>query len=143
MIIVSPSFVPRLYPKIAMPRRAPPTALRLHSGPTPPRTHPKHSLPSIPQPTFYPFTSLPPPRATTSPRPTPRNLATLVPLDIPLVPSPPSSRSSSPRSGNVSERFVRGPWDHSGTISSALPFDVESMLKPLKPVAVGFGGMRC
>lgn len=37
-----------------MPRRPAPTPLRLHQGPTPPRNHPKFTLPSVPQQTFYP-----------------------------------------------------------------------------------------
>lgn len=34
-------------------------------------------------------------------------------------------------------QIVRGPWDHSGSIS--LVFDVESVLAPLKPVAISPG----
>ena len=37
-----------------MPRRAPPTPLRLYQGPLPPRSRPKHTLPSLPCPTFRP-----------------------------------------------------------------------------------------
>ncbi|KAJ7445798.1 hypothetical protein B0H11DRAFT_402990 [Mycena galericulata] len=35
-----------------MPRRAPPTSLRLVQGPVPPRSLPRHTLPSVPRPTF-------------------------------------------------------------------------------------------
>jgi len=38
-----------------MPRRAPPTPLRLYQGPLPPRSIPKHTLPSVPRPTFVPL----------------------------------------------------------------------------------------
>ncbi|KAI0085429.1 hypothetical protein BDY19DRAFT_446811 [Irpex rosettiformis] len=38
-----------------MPRRNPPTPLRLHQGPLPSRTQPKHTLPSVPRPTFVPL----------------------------------------------------------------------------------------
>ncbi|KAL0947303.1 hypothetical protein HGRIS_013421 [Hohenbuehelia grisea] len=39
-----------------MPRRrsSPPTALRLVTGPAPPRGYPRHLLPSLPQPVFHP-----------------------------------------------------------------------------------------
>lgn len=37
-----------------MPRRSPPSSLRLVSGPIPTRGQPKHTLPVAPQPTFYP-----------------------------------------------------------------------------------------
>ncbi|KAI8998897.1 hypothetical protein BD414DRAFT_476364 [Trametes punicea] len=36
-----------------MPRRSPPTPLRLHTGPLPPRGQPKHTLPSLPRPAFH------------------------------------------------------------------------------------------
>ncbi|KAI6117606.1 hypothetical protein EDD16DRAFT_1588052 [Pisolithus croceorrhizus] len=42
-----------------MPRRPPPSALRLFQGPLPPRSEPKHRLPSVPSPTFYPKGALP------------------------------------------------------------------------------------
>ncbi|KAI0646789.1 hypothetical protein C8Q79DRAFT_587086 [Trametes meyenii] len=35
-----------------MPRRSPPTPLRLHNGPLPARGKPKHTLPSLPRPAF-------------------------------------------------------------------------------------------
>ncbi|KAJ3881482.1 hypothetical protein F5051DRAFT_106447 [Lentinula edodes] len=35
-------------------RRAPPSPLRLVQGPTPPRSAPKHTMPSVPRPTFCP-----------------------------------------------------------------------------------------
>ncbi|KAI0340682.1 hypothetical protein BDW22DRAFT_1360112 [Trametopsis cervina] len=38
-----------------MPRRSPPTPLRLHEGPLPPRSKPRHTLPSVPRPTFVPM----------------------------------------------------------------------------------------
>lgn len=50
-----------------MPRRPPPTPLRLHEGPLPTRSRPKHTLPSVPRPTFVP--RIP---AVRSPRPRPR-----------------------------------------------------------------------
>jgi hypothetical protein len=36
--------------------------------------------------------------------------------------------------GSMRGKVVRGPWDHSGSIS--MDFDVESVLAPPKPVAV-------
>ncbi|TRM59400.1 hypothetical protein BD626DRAFT_508210 [Schizophyllum amplum] len=37
-----------------MPRRSPPTSLRLAEGPTPARTFAKFAVPSLPRPTFHP-----------------------------------------------------------------------------------------
>src|SRR5882762_8682864 len=36
-----------------MPRRPPPTPLRLVNGPLPPRSRPKYTLPLVPRPTFF------------------------------------------------------------------------------------------
>lgn len=133
-----------------MPRRPPPTALRLATGPTP-RYNLKHVLPSIPLPTFHPlpisgsysnYASAP--RHTTERRQRITH-AELPPLDIPFFADGNGSRSgnSSPTSaGSTSMKagggqIVRGPWDHSGSIS--FEFDVESMLAPLKPVVVSPG----
>ncbi|KAG7092183.1 hypothetical protein E1B28_008552 [Marasmius oreades] len=106
-----------------MPRRSPPTALRLASGPTPPRNTPKHTMPSVPRPAFYPQAAVP-----RGPSPTPRHKSKdwLVaefgkgyqPIDVWATPAP----------------KVRGPWDHAGSIR--LPFNAESLLAPMKPVAV-------
>jgi hypothetical protein len=41
-----------------MPRRPPPSSLLLVKGPTPSRAEPKHRLPSLPQPTFYPTSTI-------------------------------------------------------------------------------------
>jgi len=41
-----------------MPRRPPPSSLLLVKGPTPARAEPKHRLPSVPQPTFYPCSNI-------------------------------------------------------------------------------------
>ncbi|KAJ8078476.1 hypothetical protein AAF712_001508 [Marasmius tenuissimus] len=110
-----------------MPRRAPPSALRLATGPTPPRNTPKHTLPSVPRPTFYPQAAVP-----RGPSPAPRHKSKdglslsfaecaegYQPSIIFAVPAP---------------MKLRGPWDHSGSIS--LPFDAESLLPRMKPVAV-------
>jgi len=123
-----------------MPRRPPPTALRLATGPSPPRNKPKHTLPSIPLPTFYPLRvkeSDLQARQTTERRQTimHRELPT---LDILTLPYGSGSGNTSPVSaGSMGEgrgKIIKGPWDHSGSIS--LDFDVESVLAPLKPVAV-------
>ncbi|KAI5835615.1 hypothetical protein K523DRAFT_318942, partial [Schizophyllum commune Tattone D] len=37
-----------------MPRRPPPSSLRLSGGPTPPRGFAKFAVPSVPRPTFHP-----------------------------------------------------------------------------------------
>ena len=131
-----------------MPRRPPPTALRLATGPTPPRSRPKHVLPSVPLPTFHP---LPISESHSSHAPAPRQTAQkmsrteLPPLDIPFLAGGNGNNASpisadSMRAGKP--KIIKGPWDHSGCIS--LEFDVESMLAPLKPAIVsprtGAGG---
>ena len=124
-----------------MPRRPPPTALRLISGPTPARSAPKHVLPSVPQPIFHPISEPsiiplhgPPKQAVghhegiSQPQ--------LPQLDIPLVMSGYESGNSSPDSAVSSKaKMVQGPWDHSGIIT--LDFDVTRVLTPLKSVAIG------
>lgn len=110
-----------------MPRRAPPTSLRLIQGPTPPRNAPKHTLPSMPRPTFHPSP------ATKQPTVTRSRSATLPSLDIGLG-GESEGRLLLTASPAVSTQKIRGPWDHSGCI--AVVFDVENMLAPLKPVAV-------
>ena len=50
--------------KFIMPRRAPPSTLRLVSGALPTRGQPKHTMPVVPQPTFYPRPSSAQPRVT-------------------------------------------------------------------------------
>ncbi|EPQ58243.1 hypothetical protein GLOTRDRAFT_110096 [Gloeophyllum trabeum ATCC 11539] len=150
-----------------MPRRPPPSALRLVPGPTPPRGQPKHVLPSLPNPTFQPPSMLrgPSPRPRTkadtmsshtrNPEPAMgavshlghRSHASLPALIIPgmagMEPSPtPVTRSPSPTSSSGS-KFVPGPWDHSRSI--VVPLNVDTLLAAPKPAAVspatGFGWM--
>lgn len=120
-----------------MPRRAPPTALRLVTGPTPSRYSQKHVLPSVPLPTFQaiPSSSLPP-RQTIDRRARTTH-AHLPPLNIPFAMSGGRSGNTSPVSATSMKAKIRGPWDHSGSIP--LEFDVTSVLAPLKPVAVSPG----
>ncbi|KAI6151043.1 hypothetical protein BKA82DRAFT_1000921 [Pisolithus tinctorius] len=111
-----------------MPRRPPPSALRLFHGPLPPRSEPKHRLPSVPSPTFYPQGALPhqpspPPRA----KPSSTRVACSE-LDTSMCgPSPTSSPCST-------TKRRRGPWDHSSSIE--LRVDVDSLLAVPKPVVV-------
>ncbi|ESK87539.1 hypothetical protein Moror_2029 [Moniliophthora roreri MCA 2997] len=95
-----------------MPRRAPPSALRLVPGPTPPRNAPKHTMPSVPRPTFYP--------------------QSILAKDCADVPYLPSTLTQS--AAQVAQAKIRGPWDHSGSIK--IPLDEGNLLAPLKPVAV-------
>ncbi|KAI0362745.1 hypothetical protein OH77DRAFT_81505 [Trametes cingulata] len=144
-----------------MPRRSPPTPLRLHNGPLPARGQPKHTLPSLPRPAFHgptPSFSGPVPRA----RMVHTELPPIVIPDVPVIPgsgaaipglftaaetgSGPSSPTSSASStsslgsgGSVSGRkksreVLRGPWDHSGAIH--VPFDVGAVLPPPRPAAI-------
>ncbi|TFK67884.1 hypothetical protein BDN72DRAFT_69953 [Pluteus cervinus] len=108
-----------------MPRRPPPSALRLSTGAKPPRNTPKHTMPSLPQPVFQPSAfpnKGPAPRSRDSFR-LELGLETVLDAD----PFTPQSRGT--------PQMVRGPWDHSGCI--AVGFDVGTVLRPLKPVAVG------
>ncbi|KAI0822622.1 hypothetical protein BC628DRAFT_1421577 [Trametes gibbosa] len=144
-----------------MPRRSPPTPLRLHNGPLPARGQPKHTLPSLPRPAFHgPALAY----AAAGPVPRARMTHTALPaLVIPDAgagvgvpasvaglftaletggsgPSSPTSAGSSVAASSAgvgrkrSREFVRGPWDHSGAIH--VPFDVGAVLPPPRPVAV-------
>ncbi|KAJ7929318.1 hypothetical protein B0H13DRAFT_1964827 [Mycena leptocephala] len=109
-----------------MPRRSPPTSLRLVQGPVPARSVPKHTLPSVPRPTFSQPAVLvrgPSPRQQARQQEDPVLAAKFTEIPAILIPPTPSSRGS-----------LRGPWDHSGSIST--PIDMESLLTPMKPVAL-------
>lgn len=140
-----------------MPRRAPPTALRLYDGPLPARGKPKFTLPSLPRPAFQapaiaprgpaPRTRQSSVTSISSTNSTKSDLSatTLPPLmasaDLfdPTATSPSSSQASSPGSSFATERkTVRGPWDSSSSI--VVPFDVGSVLPPPKKAAVSPGG---
>ncbi|KAI0807296.1 hypothetical protein C8Q74DRAFT_52637 [Fomes fomentarius] len=142
-----------------MPRRLPPTPLRLHNGPLPARGKPKHTLPSLPRPVFYGPTPI---AATTAARAVPRARMTHAELPALVIPeaatatipfsavsamtavepswSGPSSptSASSTASSKKSREFVRGPWDHSGSIQ--VPIDVGAMLPPPMPAAINVRG---
>ncbi|KAI0747851.1 hypothetical protein C8Q80DRAFT_1120486 [Daedaleopsis nitida] len=133
-----------------MPRRSPPTPLRLHNGPLLPRGMPRHTLPSLPRPAFQ----CPIPTVNAGPIPRTRMTHTELPvLDIPNIaapsalepsvswsgPSSPTSASSmSSTRSKRSKEFVKGPWDHSGTIQ--VPIDVGAMLPPPMPAAINARG---
>ncbi|KAF8126517.1 hypothetical protein EV363DRAFT_1174160 [Boletus edulis] len=109
-----------------MRRRGPPSSLRLFQGPLPLRSHPKHTLPSVPRPVFQPeaFLARGPALA---PRPLP-------PLSLELATgssgnlTPTSSPSWSPT------KRVRGPWEDSSCFDFVV--DVDSILALPKPVAM-------
>ncbi|KAJ7632262.1 hypothetical protein FB45DRAFT_911987 [Roridomyces roridus] len=106
-----------------MPRRPPPTSLKLVQGPCPPRSTPRHRLPSVPRPTAL---------VSSEPAVITRGLVPPQQLDLHIsIPTslPTAVLSSSPLSGRGS---MRGPWDHSGSIS----LDVSTLLTPLEPVAL-------
>ncbi|KAJ7168085.1 hypothetical protein C8R43DRAFT_983035 [Mycena crocata] len=121
-----------------MPRRSPPTSLRLVQGPVPPRSTPKHTLPSVPRPTFSQPAMIargPSPRQQASQREDPllsAKFSSLPAIVIPLSTSLPSAVLSATTPS--SRGRMRGPWDHSGSITT--PIDMESLLTPLKPVAL-------
>ncbi|KAF7983074.1 hypothetical protein HWV62_23985 [Athelia sp. TMB] len=125
-----------------MRRRSPPTALRLATGPIPPRSHPKHVLPALPAPTFqlyapsYAHSYAAPVRSSPSHTRFPSGEVQLpfVPTHVRVPTSElPRSGSSSPTSASSSGGVTRGPWDHS---SLSLGFSVEGVLAPLKRAAL-------
>lgn len=129
---------------LTMRRRGPPTSLRLFQGPLPPRSQPKHTLPSVPRPVFQLEGSLP-----WGPSPAPRtrqaNTDYLIFPDLPPLSSPelaaicrPSSNGNSTPSSSPTwspTKRVRGPWDDSSCFNFVV--DVDSILAPPKPVAAG------
>ncbi|EIW85355.1 hypothetical protein CONPUDRAFT_162563 [Coniophora puteana RWD-64-598 SS2] len=129
-----------------MPRRAPPSALRLVQGPIPPRSQPKHVMPCLPPPAFCPEEAMPrgpspPPRSRRFGQVVLRSME-LTPLDMPFDFEANSSRTSlalstptsSPSSSPVGMR-IRGPWEHSSSISEQLQVDIDSLLAMPKPAA--------
>ncbi|KAF8589964.1 hypothetical protein K439DRAFT_1382514 [Ramaria rubella] len=104
-----------------MPRRPPPSALRLHPGPTPSRQEPKHRIPSIPVPAFYPSI-----RAPLNPSPA-RARSPVADLEGWFVPAPAQSLRAKPA--------LRGPWDHSRSLSEST-LDVDSLIRAPRPAAV-------
>ncbi|KAH6918765.1 hypothetical protein BKA70DRAFT_1248205 [Coprinopsis sp. MPI-PUGE-AT-0042] len=93
-----------------MPRRAPPTALRLVPGPAPPRNAPKHVLPAPPQPVQM----APVPVKKTTPEP-----PTFDPMAF---------------FGEAPSDRVLGPWAHSSGLRVAIP--IGRLLAPPAPVHV-------
>ncbi|KAI0273848.1 hypothetical protein BC834DRAFT_855841 [Gloeopeniophorella convolvens] len=104
-----------------MPRRPAPTPLRLIQGSLPPRGRSKFTMPSMPRPIFYPPAVV---ARCAAPRERQR----------PVEGS--ASRSGSPGLEQTPEGLespgssVRGPWDHSGTIS--IPLDAGTVVAPPK-----------
>jgi len=122
--------------KLTMPRRPPPSALRLHPGPTPPRSWLKHTLPSLPRPAFYPPKLALPDRVALVPESTTQSRSS----------SPVDSSSSSRRSSIDQEeeyqqpqgRILRGPWDRSRNFAEST-VDVSGLVRAPKRAAVTVG----
>jgi len=172
-----PAFSSKYAVTVAPSRRLPPTSLHLIQGPLPVRSKPKHTLPSLPRPAFYPKVHVPKDGPEVRARRKARDVVLVdehrphgdFPVQVALqlstrLRSNSSRRSSldstssegSSSSGNSSpvseaesfhnvptspsvyalleQKFVRGPWDHSGAIR--VPFDVNAVLAPPRPVAV-------
>lgn len=125
-------------PLKTVPRRPPPSPLRLHTGPTPPRNVPKHNLPSLPRPTFYPakagFTDLPVGNWGLG-------LLNLSVEDLALPPTPTtrrsieSIRSSSSLSSSPKSQRVLGPWERSRNLSET-SLNIDSLIRAPKRAAV-------
>ncbi|KAI0798092.1 hypothetical protein C8Q75DRAFT_801983 [Abortiporus biennis] len=148
-----PAFSSKFEAVVVAQRRSPPTALRLYTGPLPPRSKPKHTLPSIPRPAFDP-------KAHERQGPIPRRRVKPVqhvPYTQPAafghygvqpivtMPSESYAQSAGAGAGAVSERRssldnaapitkMRAPWNHSSGLR--VPFDVASVLKPPTPAVV-------
>ncbi|PPQ70280.1 hypothetical protein CVT24_000843 [Panaeolus cyanescens] len=104
-----------------MPRRSPPSSLRLAQGPTPSRDTPKHRLPSLPMPAFQV-------------RAADENI-------IRANAGQPRRRAEDEVKLAVVNKEpgrLRGPWDHSGSIS--IRVDVDSLLPPLNRAMVVLRG---
>ncbi|KAH8108450.1 hypothetical protein DFH11DRAFT_1862394 [Phellopilus nigrolimitatus] len=106
-----------------MPRRQPPTSLRLVEGPLPMRGQARHTLPSVPRPALVSVNVSRSLNWSSSARSEPRA----------AVLSPPGL-SHAGRGVGAGSPPVRGPWDHSRVVS--LPIDVGSVLPLPKPVAI-------
>ena len=144
-----------------MPRRPPPSPLRLVEGPLPSRRQPKHTLPSVPRPAYHlpiPVVQGPMPRPRARPVSGPVELDLPVFVELDMLPSrlsigsmgrrsssdsgmsspvSASSRGSGSDSGPPSpssELSLRGPWVHSSSIK--IPFDVSAVLPPPKRAAL-------
>lgn len=89
------------------------------------RSAPKHTLPAMPRPTFYP-----PHSVGKGPSPPARGLHCLG-----MASNYSNSSRSSVTRRSESVRIRRGPWDHSGSVR--VPIDVDHLLPLPKPVAIG------
>ncbi len=139
-------------------RRPPPSSLRLVGGPLPARSRPKHTLPSLPRPTFHP-------KVTPMPGPKPRRrvhstediflfihgLNTPTTIHGPTILVGPSSRdgedsgASSPVSETSDNSTPPSPSgsDHARRNSlSQFPFENSTVLAIPKPAAINVVGMR-
>ncbi|KAF5324866.1 hypothetical protein D9611_004535 [Ephemerocybe angulata] len=101
-----------------MPRRAPPSALRLVPGPTPERGSPKHSLPSLPRPIHT--------------APSTERLKRSPSSSGMIAVTPPANTSRTAPTARL-----RGPWDHSESVGVVI--DVSLLLAPLQPAVVTSG----
>ncbi|KAG1759405.1 hypothetical protein EDD22DRAFT_142686 [Suillus occidentalis] len=119
------------------PRRAPPSALRLVQGPLPPRATPKHTLPSFPCPAFQPEAILPhgpmPQSRIRRADPIRLTFPDLPPLDVTIAATYRSSSHTPTSSSPTSGYRIRGPWNHSSSIS--VQVDIDSLIALPKPAA--------
>ncbi|KAJ3828124.1 hypothetical protein F5880DRAFT_1017798 [Lentinula raphanica] len=115
-------------------RRGPPSPLRLAQGPTPPRSAPKHTMPSVPRPTFCPPMIV---SRGSSGRPRASALEVEIVMEEMIKSaslSPLTAGGPGRNSEGGSTLKMRGPWDHSASI--ILPISVGELLAPLKAAIV-------
>ncbi|KIK63764.1 hypothetical protein GYMLUDRAFT_40829 [Collybiopsis luxurians FD-317 M1] len=115
-----------------MPRRGPPSPLRLAQGPTPARSVPKHTMPSVPRPVFTPPMIV---SRGANARPRVSTLQVDVVMEeIKSCYGPVGDQSQGSILETARELRIRGPWDHSGSISAQL--ERGRVLAPLKAAVV-------
>lgn len=103
---------------MSMVRRPPPSALKLHQGPMPPRCYPKHTLPSRPCPAL----ALPRLMSVKD------NFLAIVTHNL-VLPDPHLSVTEK----HVSIPRLRGPWDRSRSFEES-PVDIRGLVRLPEPV---------
>jgi len=107
------SFLRDIFHSSTMPRRPPPTPLQLFHGPLPPRGQPKFTLPSVPRPIFHPPSVI-------ARGPVSRERVHPVGRRTSIAESGEGPQESPSPLTSSSVGKMRGPWDHSRSMSSVI-----------------------